>query len=58
MNEKLKFAYGYVLAFMSLTIIAYLVFVGMVYLTGGDMLLSTIITGVGIALMAVACIGL
>jgi len=58
MNEKLKFAYGYVLAFMSLTIIAYLVFVGMVYFTGGDMLLSTIITGVGIALMAMACIGL
>lgn len=58
MNEKLKFAYGYVLAVISLIIITYITFVGMLYLTGGRMLPTLLITITLILLLTASCIGL
>ncbi len=54
MNEKLKFAYGIVLAIISLIIITYIVFVGMLYLMGGRMLPTLLLTG-GLILLMTAC---
>ena len=58
MNEKLKFAYGIVLAIISLIIITYIVFVGMLYLMGGRMLPTLLLTGALILLMTMLSIGL
>ena len=58
MNKKLKFAYGYVLAFASLMIIGYVMFMGLTYLTGGDMMRAAIVTGVFVILLALGCISL
>ena len=45
-NEKLKFSWGHIIAFIALVCIAYCTFVGMVYLLKGRFLISGIITGV------------
>ena len=58
MNEKLKFAYGIVLAIISLIIITYIVFVGMLYLMGGKMLPTLLLTGAIVLLSTILCIGL
>ena len=58
MNKKLKFAYGYVLAFASLMIIGYVMFMGLTYLTGGDMMRAAIVTGAFVILLTLGCISL
>ncbi len=58
MNTKLKFAYGYVLAIISLIVIAYLVFVGMLYLMGGKFIPTLLITCGLLLLLTISCVAL
>ena len=50
-NEKLKFSWGHIIAGIALIAIAYCTFVGTVYLTKGQFVLSGIITFVIILLL-------
>lgn len=52
MNEKLKFSWGHIIAFVALIFICYATFVGLTYLTKGDFLMS-ILGVIGIALVLI-----
>ena len=48
-NEKLKFSWGHIIAFVAMIVISYFSFIGLTYLTDGNF----IFTGIGVAIIDV-----
>ncbi len=57
MNEKLRFSWGHILAFLALIFIAYVTFMGITYLTLGKFLRAGIGAGACVILLAVCFLG-